>query len=377
MFFGKTLNSKLSMRKSLATFFAELSENETLINRLVKLLAGLVILAAIIIGSMFIFPDIYGNSTAQYIERVKNIFYAIFDVSNQKILFVYLCVFSIDLYCLGYKKSALRSILNPDNTTKTDIYIFLLRFVGLWRYVIMFSFLMIGYYIESNINALTEIKALALIESPVLQAVIFFLIYDFLDYWRHRFGHRISWWWSVHRLHHSAEKFNIITVGRSHPLDLAFTAVFIAIPMGIIGTPIETFLIFQLMKSAQGKLQHSMIDWDFGVVGKYLLMSPIAHRVHHSPNPIHWDKNFGHILVIWDRMFGTWYDGKEINQRVGLWTDEENKHGLLYEVIKAQLQFFSLLFSKWKFRVGVLKEERIPILSEEYKESCLKKNIQP
>jgi sterol desaturase/sphingolipid hydroxylase (fatty acid hydroxylase superfamily) len=60
-----------------------------------------------------------------------------------------------------------------------------------------------------------------------------------------------------------------------------------------------------------------MLPWTFGWVGRWLLISPVAHRIHHSPEVEHFDRNFGGITPLWDRLFGTWYAGDRVNEQVG------------------------------------------------------------
>ena len=89
------------------------------------------------------------------------------------------------------------------------------------------------------------------------------------------------------------------------------------------------------------------------------------HRIHHSPYPEHWDKHFGHFLIIWDRMFGTYYKGDFINDRVGLSKTTDNEKGLIYDLIMGQINFFKAFFMrKWNFREGVMTEEQIQEYAE-------------
>ncbi len=273
------------------------------------------------------------------------------------ILILSLC-FAIDMIFIGYNKSAMSNILNPDKSTKSDIYIFIIGLIGLRHYFVMFSFLLVGYFSSSWVESNLTSNWLHTIESSFIQLLVYMLIYDFLDYWIHRFAHRVSWWWEVHRFHHSATSFNIITVARSHPLDLAFADFIVIIPMALMGVPIEQLLIISLLRSMLGKLQHSMINWDFGVIGKYIIMSPVAHRIHHSPYPEHWDKHYGHTFIFWDRLFGTYYEGGFVNDRVGLSNTTDNEHGLIYDIVKGQLNFFKAFFlKKWSFREGVISKK--------------------
>ena len=60
--------------------------------------------------------------------------------------------------------------------------------------------------------------------------ILFLILVDFMNYWQHRFMHRFAPFWEIHKLHHSAEEFNIITVFREHPLDKAINALFMILP---------------------------------------------------------------------------------------------------------------------------------------------------
>lgn len=108
----------------------------------------------------------------------------------------------------------------------------------------------------------------------------------------------------------------------------------------------------------QGKLQHSMINWRWGWVGKYIFLSPVDHRIHHSCEKEHWDKNFGHITPLWDRLFGTWYDGDVVNETINVTGNTHNKKGIINDLVFSQLDFLKhLLLKKWSFSYGVRKKK--------------------
>jgi len=277
---------------------------------------------------------------------------------------VYLAILSgtfvIDLLAMGYDRSAIRNLLRPDASTRSDIFIFLLDLIGIWRFVIAASFLLIGNYLGGWANTNIAFDWLKNLHAPVLQLLVFLVVSDFLDYWMHRTSHRISWWWEVHRLHHSATRFNLVTTIRHHPLDLALGDLFVAIPLAMLGTPIQDYFMIYLVKSVLGYLQHSMVPWRFGLLGRYILVSPVDHRIHHSPHPVHWDKHFGHFLIIWDRMFGTYYEGSFVNEKIGLSETEENRKGLTHDIVQGQLRFLRAFFvRRWSFREGVLARDEI------------------
>lgn len=273
--------------------------------------------------------------------------------------------FAIDLLALGYRKSAIRNILHPDMSTRSDVFIFLLDVLGLWRFAVAFSFLLIGYFIGGLANTTIAFDWLQRLEMPIVQVLVFLVVLDFLDYWMHRTSHRVSWWWEVHKLHHSATRFNLITTVRHHPLDIALGELFVAIPMAMLGVPLLDFFTVYLLKSVLGYLQHSMVPWRFGWLGRYVVMSPVDHRIHHSPHHVHWDKHFGHFLVIWDRLFGTYYHGSFVNEKIGLSSTDDNEKGIIRDIVVGQLRFLQAFFlRKWSFREGVLEPEEIKQVEE-------------
>lgn len=270
-------------------------------------------------------------------------------------------VLAIDLWQLGYENSAIKRLLNPSLSARTDWLLFILSATRLMPLLaILFSGGLL-YFLPKIQTTYFPFDFRIQFESPVLQFFFFLMLEDFLVYWRHRLGHRVSWWWQVHKMHHSATEFNVITVARSHPLDLALSSLFVYLPMSLLGLDMETFVAIHVFISIQGKLQHSMVNWNWGWVGKYLLISPIGHRIHHSCLEPHWDKNFGHITPLWDRIFGTWYDGDVVNDTVDVTANYMNKKGFLYDLFFAEFKFFKFMFWKrWSMNVGVVNNNKPP-----------------
>jgi len=149
--------------------------------------------------------------------------------------------------------------------------------------------------------------------------MVLFLAYEF-GYWiDHYLKHRIPVLWELHKVHHTAEVLTPLTSFRMHPLDtwmfgniLAVTA---AIANGFVnylfgdttyqyalsGTNILLVVFIHLYVH----LQHTHMWIAFrGVLGRVFL-SPAHHQVHHSTNPVHFNKNLGSSLAIWDWLFGT------------------------------------------------------------------------
>lgn len=153
-----------------------------------------------------------------------------------------------------------------------------------------------------------------------IDALLFYLAHTFFDYWWHRCQHSPRLW-PIHRAHHAATHLTPLAAFRSHPaadlLNPIVHAVPIALPFLLVPIPIEVAIVVLTFQGVHNKLEHTMLPWTLGWVGRWLLVSPIGHRIHHSPLPEHADRNFS-TCPLWDRLFGTWYDGPVLNEQVGL-----------------------------------------------------------
>jgi sterol desaturase/sphingolipid hydroxylase (fatty acid hydroxylase superfamily) len=143
------------------------------------------------------------------------------------------------------------------------------------------------------------------ISGYVLQFLALIVIADFLAYWRHRMEHS-RWWWLVHKVHHAPRELHGVNdIG--HPLQFLFTFIWITVPMSLIkvsGPDIP--LAVALAVTFLSYYIHSPIDFHFGPLRK-IVVDNRFHRIHHSLEPRHFEKNFGIFLSVWDRLFGTAY----------------------------------------------------------------------
>jgi sterol desaturase/sphingolipid hydroxylase (fatty acid hydroxylase superfamily) len=136
---------------------------------------------------------------------------------------------------------------------------------------------------------------------------IYYLLSSFIGYWQHRLMHW-RWFWQLHRFHHAATEFNILTTFRVNPAE-AITVIPAVLPLFFIKTPdASLFASFVVINSLLASLQHSALPWTLGWFGRWVISSPTNHQFHHSIDPEHRDKNFSGC-PLWDHMFGTWCDG--------------------------------------------------------------------
>jgi alkylglycerol monooxygenase len=132
------------------------------------------------------------------------------------------------------------------------------------------------------------------------------LLYDFLYYWHHRLGHEVGVLWAAHVVHHQSEEFNLSTALRQTSSGFLFGWVFY-LPMALLGVPPLIFVVVGLIDLLY---QYWIHTEQIGKLGWFdrIFASPSNHRVHHGVNDRYLDKNYGGILILWDRLFGTYAD---------------------------------------------------------------------
>ncbi|KAL8591133.1 hypothetical protein ACOMHN_063757 [Nucella lapillus] len=121
-------------------------------------------------------------------------------------------------------------------------------------------------------------------------------------YWVHRFAHEVNLMWAGHQTHHSSEDYNLSTALRQSALQRYFSWVFY-LPMAFFIPPSLFMVHAQLNLLYQFWIHTEMVD-RLGPL-EYILNTPSHHRVHHGRNPYCIDKNYAGVLIIWDRIFGT------------------------------------------------------------------------
>ena len=130
------------------------------------------------------------------------------------------------------------------------------------------------------------------------------LVVDLLWYSYHRASHRVRIMWAAHQAHHNSQRFNLSTAVRQkwNPwFELLFWVPLplLGMPPWLIFTAFSVNLIFQFFVHTE------RVDRLLGRI-EFVFNTPSHHRVHHASDPDYLDKNYAGILIIWDRMFGTY-----------------------------------------------------------------------
>lgn len=169
----------------------------------------------------------------------------------------------------------------------------------------------------------------AVVTQPVI-TVALFLGYE-IGYWLdHWLCHRVPFMWEFHRVHHSAEVLTPLTNFRVHPVDSIIYSNILAVTAAVANGVAHyafgdtshqsalsgTNIILIVFIHVYVHLQHTELWIAFrGSFGR-IFMSPAHHRVHHSDNPAHFNRNFGSCLAIWDGLFGTLYVPKKQREKL-------------------------------------------------------------
>lgn len=132
------------------------------------------------------------------------------------------------------------------------------------------------------------------------------LLYDLLYYWLHRLGHEVNVLWAAHVVHHQSESYNLTTALRQ--TGSGFLLGWIAyLPMALLGYPTEVFAVVALIDLLYQFWVHTQMIGRLGWFDR-VFCSPSNHRAHHAVNERYLDRNYGGILIIWDRLFGSFVE---------------------------------------------------------------------
>lgn len=140
-----------------------------------------------------------------------------------------------------------------------------------------------------------------------LAIVLSYVVADGVAWWHHWLRHK-GVLWRFHAVHHSATAMNAFTDDRAHPFELFLGGTIVAIPLFVLtgGASVDVLVVSYLLGWFT-RFVHCNIATDLGPL-RYVLVTPRSHWVHHSMEPEHADRNFGVVLSVWDRLFGTHID---------------------------------------------------------------------
>ncbi len=160
-----------------------------------------------------------------------------------------------------------------------------------------------AWFIVGNYARLFTHHLFEITTSDVWAWVVLFLAQDFLYYWFHRVSHRMNFAWAGHAPHHQSEDFNFAVALRQGPFQPAVSSLFY-LPLAFVGFPPAMFATVVGINTVYQFFLHTELVRTIGPL-EWILNTPSHHRVHHGCNGRYLDKNHGAILIIWDRLFGS------------------------------------------------------------------------
>lgn len=177
--------------------------------------------------------------------------------------------------------------------------------------------------------------------SPALLFIVAFLVLDLGEYVYHVTMHKVNFLWGFHAIHHSDQKVDVSTVFREHPMESIIRNCFALWWVFLSGATFWIFFIHLMAQTFFVLFTHARIRLPkrFNKMAGLIFVTPNIHQVHHHYKQPYTDRNYGDILCIWDRLFGTF----------GILPYKEIKFGVDYLIDrKEDIDFKRLLIQPFK-----------------------------
>lgn len=194
------------------------------------------------------------------------------------------------------------------------------------------------------------------IRANIFTWIVLFILTDLVWYWYHRLAHEINAFWAVHVVHHQSEDFNYTVSARITVFQAIVRCMFWCV-LPLIGFPPLMVTALLLVHGLYPFFIHTQALGKWGWFEK-ILVTPTHHGIHHASNPEYLDKNYGDVLIIWDKLFGTFAkEKKEISITYGL-TKQLNSHSFLWQHFHFPLEVYMNFkyakgfVAKWKVIFG-------------------------
>ncbi|MDN3579979.1 sterol desaturase family protein [Mucilaginibacter flavus] len=173
--------------------------------------------------------------------------------------------------------------------------------------------------------------------------IAMFMMMDFCEYVYHVTMHKVEALWKFHLVHHSDLKVDVSTTIREHPCETAIRTSFLMLWVFICGPAIGVLILRQTFQSFSNIVAHTEFRLPTRVnkIVSMVFITPNLHHVHHHYQLPYTDCNYGDVLSIWDRLFGTFGSLEKEKTVFGIDTHmDENLNGKFVNVLKIPFQKF-------------------------------------
>ena len=183
--------------------------------------------------------------------------------------------------------------------------LFIVTALPVQLFMTMFVLVEAAWITQSHLGLL---NLLPLHQSILVKYLIGFIILDFCEYLYHVIMHKVKVLWKFHLVHHTDQKLDVSTTVREHPGETFLRMCFLMLWIGITGASYELLLLRQTIQTVSNITSHTQFRLSDGM-DKWLgliFVTPNIHHVHHHYQLPYTDCNYGDVLSVWDRIFGTY-----------------------------------------------------------------------
>lgn len=165
--------------------------------------------------------------------------------------------------------------------------------------------------ISFPVYALAWHYRVATIEATPLNYLLCFVAVDFVYYGYHRASHRVRWMWAAHVVHHSSQRMNYSTAMRQNATNIFNGGWLFFVPLAFLGfNPVWIGISWALSLVYQFFIHTTLVGKLLAPI-EFIFNTPSHHRVHHGKNAGYIDRNYAGVLILWDRLFGSFVDESE------------------------------------------------------------------
>lgn len=227
--------------------------------------------------------------------------------------------FLFEWLLIGWSRSSLKTLWEARASVKLDALSIAMTLLPLGRlgYILSLGLL---FAIDTHAAPSENFSLTRFLPIWGIQITFLVLCRSCISYWVHRLQHAIPALWALHKFHHSADRMSILNSERRTQLAKGVEEGLAFIPLILLSDPtapkpvvgslsfvmVVIYVAFRTFTSINMYLCHSNLTTDYGWIGRWLLVSPRMHRLHHAESRDYHDKNFTFDFVIWDRLFGTY-----------------------------------------------------------------------
>ena len=201
--------------------------------------------------------------------------------------------------------------------------------------ILLPSGVLMAFMLSWSKNAWAGIGMLAL--PPVAETILIILLIDLWMYLWHRLNHETAFLWRFHSVHHSDATLDVTTSWRFHFLEILLSELLRLPLFMLMGAGIEHLLLYSLLMTPVIEFHHSNISISPALdrLARLIIPSPMMHRLHHSRLRSEHDTNYGSMLSIWDRLFGTFLMRDNLDDlRLGLDLESDTDKQRLVALLK-------------------------------------------